>query len=305
MISLKISKGNNEDDSYNKQDSRSEGSDEENDSNDDNTQSDGEKRSDSEHETDENESDSESDQEENEEEIGDDEEEEEDEFVRTPRFDLCSAWSSFDSSSVPLPLETSTFSFFLDNGFSGVSLMTITSTGALVDFFADLFTIFDFFEIHNFFISGKCIKVLIVYSRVDLHDISKDIQSWNRPAFCNNDDDDDEDCTIVVTPGFLITDSLIMENEHLDTISEMKSDEFIKSSVENLVSIPNLESTPKNDRFNTKSYLLESLLSRDELLPSGIDNDDSDSEGDNLFLERLLHDDPIPLLNTLDFSYDV
>nr|GEW89284.1 hypothetical protein [Tanacetum cinerariifolium] len=69
---------------YNKQDSRSEGSDEENDSNDDNTQSDSEKRSDSEHETDENESDSESDQEENEEEIGDDEEEEEDEFVRTP-----------------------------------------------------------------------------------------------------------------------------------------------------------------------------------------------------------------------------
>nr|GFC56170.1 hypothetical protein [Tanacetum cinerariifolium] len=54
----------------------------------------------------------------------------------------------------------------------------------------------------------------------------------------NNDDDDDEDCTIAVTPGFLITDSLIMENEHLDTILEMKSDEFIKSSVENLVSIP-------------------------------------------------------------------
>nr|GFC43460.1 hypothetical protein [Tanacetum cinerariifolium] len=31
----------------------------------------------------------------------------------------------------------------------------------------------------------------------------------------------------------------------------------------------------------------------------------SDSEGDNLFLERLLHDDPIPLPDTLDFSYDV
>ncbi|GKF38128.1 hypothetical protein Tco_0118189 [Tanacetum coccineum] len=30
-------------------------------------------------------------------------------------------------------------------------------------------------------------------------------------------------------------DSLIMENEHLDTIPETKSDEFIKSSVENLV----------------------------------------------------------------------
>nr|GEU77694.1 hypothetical protein [Tanacetum cinerariifolium] len=64
------------------------------------------------------------------------------------------------------------------------------------------------------------------------------IPSWSRPTFCNNGDDDDEDCTIAVTPDFLITDSLIMENEHLDTISETESDEFIKSSVENLVPIP-------------------------------------------------------------------
>nr|GEZ73722.1 hypothetical protein [Tanacetum cinerariifolium] len=82
----------------------------------------------------------------------------------------------------------------------------------------------------------------------------------------------------------------------------MESDEFIKSSVENLVPIPNLDSTPKNDCFDTKSYLLESLLNRDESIPSGIDSDESDSEGDNLFLERLVHDDPIPLLDTLDFS---
>nr|GEY33537.1 hypothetical protein [Tanacetum cinerariifolium] len=61
---------------------------------------------------------------------------------------------------------------------------------------------------------------------------------WNRPAFCNNGDDDDEDCNIAVTPDFLITDSLIMKNEHLDTILETKLDEFIKSSVENLVPIP-------------------------------------------------------------------
>nr|GFA73984.1 hypothetical protein [Tanacetum cinerariifolium] len=42
----------------------------------------------------------------------------------------------------------------------------------------------------------------------------------------------------------------------------------------------------------------------DPMLPS-IEDDDDDSEWDNLFLERLLHDDPIPLLDTLDFSYDV
>nr|GEY96549.1 hypothetical protein [Tanacetum cinerariifolium] len=165
-------------------------------------------------------------------------------------------------------------------------------------------------------------------------------------SFCY--DDDDEDYTIVITPDFPITDSLIIENEHLDIIPETKSDEFIKSSVENLVSIPSesedffgiksecdmpdcddsqtiifstfsnplfddstssddessheevihemsfktysnpifnldeeiissefnpihnedLDSTPKNDRFDTKSYLLESILNRDTLIAS-------------------------------------
>nr|GEV59542.1 hypothetical protein [Tanacetum cinerariifolium] len=165
-------------------------------------------------------------------------------------------------------------------------------------------------------------------------------------SFCY--DDDNEDYIVVITPDFLITDSLIMENEHLDTIPKMKSDEFIKSSVDNLVPIPSeseyfsdiksdcdmpdcddsqtkkfstfsnplfddstssddesshegvihemsfktysnplfnldeeiissefnpthnedLDSTLKNDRFDTKSYLLESLLNRDTLMAS-------------------------------------
>nr|GFC30308.1 hypothetical protein [Tanacetum cinerariifolium] len=51
------------------------------------------------------------------------------------------------------------------------------------------------------------------------------------------DDDDDEDYTVVMTPDFSI-ESLIMENEHLDTILKTESDEFIKSSVENHVPIP-------------------------------------------------------------------
>nr|GFB43901.1 hypothetical protein [Tanacetum cinerariifolium] len=64
-----------------------------------------------------------------------------------------------------------------------------------------------------------------------------------------------------------------------------------------------LDSTPKNDRFDTKSYLLESLLNRDESIPPGIDSDNLDSEGDTLSLEILLHDDPIPLSDTLDFDF--
>nr|GEV91935.1 hypothetical protein [Tanacetum cinerariifolium] len=60
----------------------------------------------------------------------------------------------------------------------------------------------------------------------------------NRPTFYNNGDDDDEDCTIVITSDFLIMNSLIMGDEHLDTIPEKESDAFIKSSVEDLVPNP-------------------------------------------------------------------
>ncbi|GJZ64652.1 hypothetical protein Tco_0621073 [Tanacetum coccineum] len=52
--------------------------------------------------------------------------------------------------------------------------------------------------------------------------------------------DDDEDYTIAITPVLSTeepVDSLIMEDEHLDTIPATESDEVIKSSVENLVQI--------------------------------------------------------------------
>ncbi|GKE70615.1 hypothetical protein Tco_1528687, partial [Tanacetum coccineum] len=55
-------------------------------------------------------------------------------------------------------------------------------------------------------------------------------------SFCY-DDDDDEENTIAITPEEPV-DSLIMKDEHLDTILETESDEFIKSSVENLVPTP-------------------------------------------------------------------
>ncbi|GJW03131.1 hypothetical protein Tco_1561987 [Tanacetum coccineum] len=65
--------------------------------------------------------------------------------------------------------------------------------------------------------------------------------SWNRPTiYCDDDDDDDddEDYTVAITPDLPIMNSLIMEDEHLDTISATELDELIKSSVENLVQIP-------------------------------------------------------------------
>nr|GFA79969.1 hypothetical protein [Tanacetum cinerariifolium] len=189
-------------------------------------------------------------------------------------------------------------------------------------------------------------------------------------SFCY-DDDDDEYYTVVITPDFSITDSLIRKNEHLDTILKTKSDEFIKSSVENLVPIlsesedffdiksecdmpdcddsqttnfsmflnplfndstasddessheqviykmrfktysnplfdldeeiissefnlthnEDLDSTPKNNHFDTKSYLLESLLNRDTLMASSPKFDSLLEE----FSGELAHTNLIPL----------
>nr|GEX45735.1 hypothetical protein [Tanacetum cinerariifolium] len=57
---------------------------------------------------------------------------------------------------------------------------------------------------------------------------------WKIPA-CY--DDDDDDYTFVITPNEPVN-SLSMGDEHLDTIPATESDEFIKSSVENLVPNP-------------------------------------------------------------------
>nr|GFA87635.1 hypothetical protein [Tanacetum cinerariifolium] len=64
--------------------------------------------------------------------------------------------------------------------------------------------------------------------------------SWNRPAVYD-DDDGDVDYTIAITPVLSTEEpdnSLSMGGEHLDTIPATKSDEVIKSSVEDLVPIP-------------------------------------------------------------------
>nr|GEZ68245.1 hypothetical protein [Tanacetum cinerariifolium] len=145
-------------------------------------------------------------------------------------------------------------------------------------------------------------------------------------SFCY-DDDDDEDYTAVITPDFPITDSLIMKNEHLDTIPETESDEFIKSSVENLVQIPsesedfsNIESEcdildcddSQTTNFSTFSNPLfdDSTSSDDEPIHEEVIHEMSFKTYSNplfdldeeIISNRLLHDDTIPLPDILDFS---
>ncbi|GJS83542.1 hypothetical protein Tco_0750083 [Tanacetum coccineum] len=88
----------------------------------------------------------------------------------------------------------------------------------------------------------------------------------------DDDDDDDEEYTTAIIPDSPKTDSLIMVDKHLHTIPEMESDEFIKSSVENLDQNPNdIISIPPgngNDHFNAESSLIESVLNRDNVISS-------------------------------------
>ncbi|GJS66446.1 hypothetical protein Tco_0681010 [Tanacetum coccineum] len=122
-------------------------------------------------------------------------------------------------------------------------------------------------------------------------------QSDNCPIF---DDDDDEEYTIqvreyyknssvAITPDFSITNSLIIEDEHLDTIPEMESEELIKSSVENLVLIPKE---------------IDIFLAPDDSIPPGIENVQTWTRGGDLFLEELLNKDSVSLPEYESFHFD-
>nr|GEW66261.1 hypothetical protein [Tanacetum cinerariifolium] len=108
-------------------------------------------------------------------------------------------------------------------------------------------------------------------------------------SFCY-DDDDDEDYTVVITPDFPITDYLIMENEHLDTIPETEADEFIKSSVENLLPIP----SESEDFFNIKSECdMPDCDDSQTTIFSTFSNpffDDSTSSDDESSQEEVIHE---------------
>ncbi|GJR29077.1 hypothetical protein Tco_1105309 [Tanacetum coccineum] len=109
----------------------------------------------------------------------------------------------------------------------------------------------------------------------------------NRPIVYY-DDNDDEDYTIAITPVLSTeepVDSLIMEDEHLDTIPAMESDEVIKSSVEDLVQIPS-ESEGIPDKmcdvpFRDNSPPLD--ISKDQFEGFSDYNDDSTSIDDDSF----------------------
>ncbi|GKA39181.1 hypothetical protein Tco_0731732 [Tanacetum coccineum] len=109
--------------------------------------------------------------------------------------------------------------------------------------------------------------------------------SWNRPTFY---DDDDDEYTIIyrkpkaITPVLPIEEpdnSLIMGDEHLNTIPETESDEVIKSSVENLVPIPS-EFEGISDNTCDVPVCEDPLSDHSEIL-SDSNNDDTSSDDDD------------------------
>ncbi|GJV85020.1 hypothetical protein Tco_1524918 [Tanacetum coccineum] len=105
------------------------------------------------------------------------------------------------------------------------------------------------------------------------------------------DDDDDNDYTIAITPVLSTEEpvnSLIMENEHLDTISATESDEFIKSSVEILVPIPSESNvSPKCDvPFHDNSPPLD--ISKDQSEDFSDSNADSTSTDEDSYSRKAI-----------------
>nr|GEW43977.1 hypothetical protein [Tanacetum cinerariifolium] len=126
------------------------------------------------------------------------------------------------------------------------------------------------------------------------------------PAFY---DDDDDDYTIAIThkePD----NSLSMGDEHLDAIPAMESDEFIKSSVENLVPNPSESEgeyecdVPACEVFTTFSNILFDIdyifdefsgeLTLLKSIPPGINETDCDPEEETYFIKRFLYDNSSP-----------
>ncbi|GKD21376.1 hypothetical protein Tco_1223079, partial [Tanacetum coccineum] len=140
-------------------------------------------------------------------------------------------------------------------------------------------------------------------------------------SICYDHDDDEysfatqeylKKFSFAITPDLPKSDSLIMEDKHLDTIPETESDELIKSSVEDLVHTPSESDGNGNDHFNAESSLIESVHNCDNVIsspkidflleefagelaliapiPPGIIEADFDPKGDIRFSENLMYD---------------
>ncbi|GJS09707.1 hypothetical protein Tco_0366503 [Tanacetum coccineum] len=120
--------------------------------------------------------------------------------------------------------------------------------------------------------------------------------NWNCLAFYEDDDDDEESSiplrdiiselplSIAIAPDLPITDSLIMEDEHLDTMLETESDEENESSVEDLNLTPSeSEDLSDNESECDVTVCDDFTTSSNPLFDS---NDDSTSSNEESFSDE-------------------
>ncbi|GJR81302.1 hypothetical protein Tco_0152087 [Tanacetum coccineum] len=136
-------------------------------------------------------------------------------------------------------------------------------------------------------------------------------QYWNPPIFYDDDDDDDKESSIplrdiifelplsvAIAPYLPITDSLIMEDEHLNTILETESDEENEYSVKDL----NLTQSESEDLSNNESDCDVSVCDDSSPNFTAFSNPLFDSNGDFTFSddESFSEEDINPLYNEID-----
>nr|GEW22567.1 hypothetical protein [Tanacetum cinerariifolium] len=123
-------------------------------------------------------------------------------------------------------------------------------------------------------------------------------------SFCYDDDDDDEDYTFAITPNEPVN-SLSMGDEHPDTIPATKLDEFIKSSVENLVPIPS--ESEGESKFIFDEDALEKIFSNPlfevEIIPMKIDQHQYNAESD-ITKSLHIHDSSLIISSKIDSLFD-
>nr|GEZ66698.1 hypothetical protein [Tanacetum cinerariifolium] len=133
-------------------------------------------------------------------------------------------------------------------------------------------------------------------------------QSWKLPVCYDDDDDEEGDNSLndniisELPPYYAVTpiepvDSLIMEDEHLNTIPATESDEFIKSCVENLVPNPS-ESEGENGCDVPTGFTTFSNVVLDDDYDSDSSDDQSLSDEDvseKIYSNPLFDEEIIPM----------
>nr|GFB20181.1 hypothetical protein [Tanacetum cinerariifolium] len=111
----------------------------------------------------------------------------------------------------------------------------------------------------------------------------------------------EHECDVPACDDFTTFSNLLFDKSLYDNSSPRPSKEFNFENSDAIIKSFSPSPIPIEDSDPFMKEI-DLFLAYDGSIPSDIDNDYSGSEGDNLFLERLLYDDPIPLPDILDFS---